>query len=277
MTSYENPTPKEGINTSNEHPLKEFWQLLLGIGAVILLLIVLVNSFAGVLAKQIPFKFEQRMVADFEFFERDNSERQQRLQALADELIPLMDLPEGMTITVHYSDEEIVNAFATLGGNLMFFKGLVERVESEEELAAVMGHEIAHIKHRHPISALGKGVLFATLAAFAGGASGSATGEWLIGSSTNLGMMKFSRDQERQADFEAARALQLRYGNILGAEALFERFSELEGEHVVTDPENKFAEFFRSHPYSEDRWESLLQQASGQGWSTVGTLTPLEL
>ena len=40
MTTYENPTPKEGINTTDEHPLKEFWQLVLGIGAVIVLLVV---------------------------------------------------------------------------------------------------------------------------------------------------------------------------------------------------------------------------------------------
>ncbi len=276
MTSYENPAPREGINTTEEHPLKEFAQLLLGLGFIFVLLIFLVHSFAGVIARQIPIEFEQRMVADLEFFESGDQDKQARLQALADELAPLMDLPEGMKVNVTYSEDEMVNAFATLGGNLVFFKGLVDRLESEEELAAVMGHEIAHLKYRHPITALGKGVMLGTLAAFAGGASGSAAGEWLIGSSTNLSMMKFSRDQERESDRAAAAVLQKRYGNIEGAQKLFERFSELEREFSVSEKKYKVVEMFRSHPYSDDRWAELAKEAIAEGWVTTGELTPLE-
>jgi predicted Zn-dependent protease len=271
---YENPTPREDINYSKEHPLKEFAQLLIGISIIILLVVFLVHTFAGALARQIPIAFEQRMVANFEFAQVEVSVEQQRLQDLANKLTPAMDLPDGMAVTVHYSDEEVVNAFATLGGNLIFFKGLLEKVSSEEELAAVMGHEIAHIKYRHPITAMGKGLTLATLAAFVGGASGSSAGDWLIGNSTNLGMMKFSRDQEREADQAAAAALQRVYGHIGGAQALFKSFAELEGRRDSDGSGAAVVEMFRSHPYSEKRWQALQQLAIDRNWAVSGNLTP---
>lgn len=276
MVTFENPTPKEGVNVTQEHPLKEFWQLLLGLGVIILLLVVLLNAFAGAIALQIPVEFEQRMVTDLGFFEPGDTKVRDQLQALADELSALIELPEGMTVTVSYSDDGLVNAFATLGGNLIFFKGLVDLMESEEELATVMAHEIAHLKYRHPIVAMGKSVVLGTLAAFVGGASGSTAGKWLIGSSTNLSMLKFSRDQERQADYTAAQVLQQRYGNIKGAMALFERFSKLEQQFSLSPNKNKMVEIFRSHPYSDDRWAELAAMAAREGWEINGKLTPLE-
>ncbi|HNV70944.1 MAG TPA: M48 family metalloprotease, partial [Candidatus Ozemobacteraceae bacterium] len=46
-------------------------------------------------------------------------------------------------------DSGEVNAFALPGGQIFVFRGLIECVESEAELAAVLGHEIAHVDLRH--------------------------------------------------------------------------------------------------------------------------------
>ncbi|MEM7361277.1 MAG: M48 family metallopeptidase [Pseudomonadota bacterium] len=270
---YENPKPREGINYSSEHPLKEFSQLLIGIVVIIAVVVITLNALAGRLAFYIPFEFERNMVSDFEFAEVEESLQQAYLQELADRLAPHMDLPEDMKITVHYSDSDTVNAFATLGGNLVFFQGLIEQMESEEELAAVMGHEIAHIKYRHPIVALGKGVTLATLAAFVGGSSASGAGGWLIGSSANLSLLKFSRDQESQADQAAAAGLQALYGHIGGAKDLFQSFAELEGQDSVTNP--GVVELFRSHPHSANRWIELQSLADTRGWLVDDARTKL--
>lgn len=272
---YENPQPREGINYSDEHPLKEFAQLLLGVAMIIVIGLLMVNLFIGVIARQIPIEFENRMVERFEIAKVKPSATQSKLQALADKLSVAMDLPSGMSIKVHYQDDPVVNAFATLGGNVVFFRGLLEKLTSEQELAAVMGHEIAHIKYRHPITSLGKGITLATLVAFVSGASGSAAGNWLIGSSSNLGLMKFSRDQEREADQAAAAALQSIYGNIKGADALFQRFSEMEAGKEAEVLKLFQSELFRSHPYSDQRWQALKTLTEERGWTIEGTLTPL--
>ncbi len=270
---YENPQPREGINVSNEHPLKEFIQLLAGAAIVIVLIVLSLTLFAGYLAQKIPFKYEQEMVAGFDLSKVTKSKQQQYLQELADKLALEMDLPEGMQITVHYDDADTVNAFATLGGNLIFFKGLIDKIDSEQELATVIAHEIAHIKYRHPIVALGKGLTLAVFATSISGSTGSGAGDWLIGNSANLSLLKYSRDQESASDAAAARAINRLYGNIGGAQILFEHFSELES----ANKNNPIVmELFQSHPYSEKCWQQLEALAAEKNWQTDGELTQLE-
>ena len=282
---YQNKQPAEGINTSDEHPLKEFAQLLLGVGLAIAVIVLLLTFIAGTLARYLPFAFEQSMVSALEISQVESSQEQQYLQSLADRLVLEMELPEGMTITVHYSDSDMVNAFATLGGNLFFFKGLLDTIESEDELAAVMGHEIAHVKYRHPIVALGKGVTLAAFAASISGFSGSGAGEWLIGNTANLSLLKFSRDQELDADAAAAEGLQRLFGHIGGARQLFVHFAELEQEVSINEMpgaesnnssnESTIVEMFRSHPYSDNRWLQLAERARDRNWQLGGELTDL--
>lgn len=285
MAFYENKQPPEGINTTDEHPLKEFAQLVFGIGLFIVVGLFVINFLIGGLTKYIPFKFEQSMVSELDVLQIEPSNQQRYLQDLADRLAQRMELEEEISITVHYSDSGTINAFATVGGHVFFFAGLINELESEQELAAVMAHEIAHIKHRHPIVALGKGVTLGALAAFISGASGSSAGDWLIGNSINLSLLQFSRDQEREADATAAEALYKTYGDIGGADKLFQRFAQFEADvkggvsdelENVTEKDSFALELFRSHPFSNERWRALTLLAESNKWPLGGELTPLE-
>ncbi len=276
MPQYSNPKPTEGINYSKEHPLKEFVQLLLGVFAAVVILLIVLNFMVGTLARYIPFEFEKNMVSDMSFSQVVESPQQTYLQDMADRISAHMNLPEGMTVTVHYRNTDMVNAFATLGGNLYFFQGLINQLETEDALAMVMAHEIAHVKHRHPIVALGKGITIATLMAFITGASGSKAGEWLIGSSANIGLLKFSRDQEKQSDESAAKAIYAHYGHIGGAKELFLMFDKIEANREESqgnaqNSNSSIKEIFRSHPYSKDRSELIEQMALKNGWPMSGT------
>lgn len=275
MPEYSNPKPKEGINYTKEHPLKEFSQLLIGVAVLTVAVVVSLNFLAGYFVRYIPFEFEKKMVADVAFLKVEENPQQQYLQELADRLSAHMALPQGMSVTVHYSNTDTVNAFATVGGNLFFFQGLINELESEDALATVMAHEIAHIKHRHPIVALGKGVTLAALMAFVSGASGSQAGDWLIGSSVDLGLLKFSRDQESESDASAARALAAEYGHIGGAKELFELFEGIEAD-IHDEKKSVLKEMFRSHPYSNERWQAIKVLAMEQGWSNSGVSPKLE-
>ena len=102
------------------------------------------------------------------------------------------------------------------------------------------------------------------------GATGSSAGEALISSSSNLGLMKFSRDQEQDADFLAAQAINSKYGNILGAQSLFNTFHSL-----TANEQSKTLVIFLSHPHSNERWKDLHAAAEENFWSVSGKLTPL--
>lgn len=268
----ENPKIKEGINTTQENPLKEFFQLTLGIVAIAITIIVLLHFSIGYFAKLIPFDFERQMVQDIESLQPRPSEQQKYLQALADDIAIYMDLPADMSVTIHYDSAETVNALATLGGHIFVYQGLIDNMPDENTLSMVIAHEIAHIKHRHPIVAAGKGLTLMVLAAAITGASGSSAGEALLGQSINLSLLSFSRDQERKADLEALKAINDYYGHVSGAKTLFSIFSDMPGSIEKSIPE-----FLRSHPVSEQRWQTLRDYALQHNFVLDGPVKPLEI
>ncbi|MGB7184161.1 MAG: M48 family metallopeptidase [Burkholderiaceae bacterium] len=265
---FDNPQVNHDVNVSAEHPLKEFVQLLAGLLVVGIVMLAVIHFAAGYFASKIPFRYEIAMVSHIDALRPTPSAQRETLQALADRISARMDLPPEMTITVHYSDEEIVNAFATLGGHVFFYKGLISKLESEDALAMVMAHEIAHVKHRHPIVSMGKGLTILALMGSIVGSSGSAAGETLLGTTIQVGLLKFSRDQERESDLTASAAINASYGHILGAKALFDLFDKVSAGQ-------RPPELLSSHPHSTDRWESLRAIAPDFGWQTNGDLTPL--
>lgn len=269
--SFENRKIPEGINVSQEHPLKEFVQLGVGIVLAVAAIVLTLHFLMGFLVRFLPFEYEKSMVKHLDILQVTPSSQQKKLQLLADELVPLMDLPDGMSITVHYSDDPTVNAFATIGGHVFMFKGLLEKMPSEDALAMVMAHEIAHVKHRHPIVAMGKGITLLAITYATVGASSSSAGQSIIGHSMNLGLLKFSRDQERESDDTALLALQRRYDNVKGAQQLFNIFAQAQSNQILPPA------ILSTHPESQDRWRRLKTVAETNGWNLDGETIPLAL
>ncbi|MFC1602824.1 M48 family metallopeptidase, partial [Pseudomonadota bacterium] len=157
-------------------------------------------------------------------------------------------LPPEMQITVHYMDDEMVNAFATLGGHLFMFRGLLEKLPNENAVAMVLAHEIAHIKHRHPIRSMGRGIIFGLAVTMVSSSLGNAMTDQVVANTGGLTVLKFSRDQEAEADQTALSSLHQLYGHVEGADRLFEVLEqEGEGEQL------QMSEFFSTHPLSESR------------------------
>ncbi|SNC63406.1 Peptidase family M48 [Hymenobacter gelipurpurascens] len=93
-------------------------------------------------------------------------------------------------------DDKTLNAFATPGGHIYVFSGLIKFLDSEDQLAGVLGHEIAHADRRHTSRQLqqqyGISVLLSVLL--------GENPNQLAQIATGLGQLKFSRDYEREAD-----------------------------------------------------------------------------
>lgn len=253
---YENPKIPEGINVSQEHPLKEFTYLVIGVGVSLILLVVLVGYTAGYLVKFIPFEYEvdlaNRTFTSQQTPTGEKTENHQLIEAYLQELTnniaKSQQLPEGMTITAHYVETDTINALATLGGNIIIFEGLLREMPSENALAMVVAHEIAHIKNRDPLMALGRGVAISVSLAAVTGFGDSSVVDQLLGNITLLTTLSFSRDQEAQADLDALETLNRHYGHVGGADVLFQVFMEQEGDDYQV-------EFLQTHPLSENRLE----------------------
>lgn len=107
------------------------------------------------------------------------------------------DLPWSFRIV----DDPAVNAFALPGGFIYVTRGILAYLDSEGELAAVLGHEIGHVTARHSVSRLSKQELF-TLGLGLGVAVKPELARYAEVAQQGLGLLflKFSRDDERQAD-----------------------------------------------------------------------------
>lgn len=268
---YENPEIPEGINTSNEHPLKELAWLASGVVIVSVVVGVFLTLATTLIVSIVPFSYEQEIAAPFiEELEYEEGDISAYLQTMAGDLSASMNLPADMLIQMHYIDEDTVNAFATLGGHIFIYRGLVQAMPGENSLAMVVAHEIAHIKHRDPIASLGRGVIFMIAWSLVTGASGSDIGGKALGQGGLLTLMSFSRDQERAADEDAIAAVERRYGHIAGANALFVQLDKEQGGGSDALPQ-----FFSSHPPNSDRSADIRRLAEAAGWHTEGELTPL--
>ena len=259
----ENPPVPEGINVSGQHPLRDFFvqgTLAVGVFAVCLLLL---GTLAGLLAPHVPFAWEQRAVARF-WPQVPASPEEAALNELAARVAHAMKLPADMPIVIHYwPDDCTINAAATLGGHIVVYRGLLRQMESEDELAALLAHEIAHVQHRDVARGVLRGIAAALLLAGVDSVSPVFSG------ATSLATLSFSREQERQADAAAARATAALYGHTGGAIALFSHLREIPGAQA------QGLELARSHPDFARRIETVRAQAQALGRAQTGTLTPL--
>jgi predicted Zn-dependent protease len=130
----------------------------------------------------------------------------QRLRAIADRLIPHAkiwnDKAGVWKWEVNLIGSPQVNAFCMPGGKIAFFTGLLTRLKlTDDEVAIVMGHEIAHALREHGRERMAKSTLLQL-----GTALGSAIfklndlGQAAVGQGAQLWMLKFSRDDETEAD-----------------------------------------------------------------------------
>jgi|GEM_PF-138911 Zn-dependent protease with chaperone function len=153
-------------------------------------------------------------------------------------------------------DTEVVNAFAAPGGFIFVTRGLLERTESEAELATVLGHETGHVCAWHGVIAIqhemGAGILTLLGTVAAGVAAGPEAAVAMLqtaGLFSDLYLLGYGRENEIQAD-----QLGLRYALSAGYDAqaaltFFQRLEKLEAQAGA----DEWEPYLRSHPPTETR------------------------
>jgi len=272
---YENPTQPEQVEAGDGHPLLEVAILLGGVVAIGAALIAAIAFGATWIAPKIPFRFEKQLADGFFQEQKPSSDkeslsREQALRAIAGRLTAEMDLPRNMSITVHYDPGAVLNAFASLGGHIVIYRGLIERMPNEDALAAVIAHEIAHVRHRHPAASLGRGVAFALVLSVIGMSTRSGVADRVVGAAPSLALLKFSRDQEEEADADAVLAIAKVYGHVGGIQDLFRVFQDARPDAPGG------VQFLLTHPVTAQRLQNVATTAARQGWATTGDRKPLD-
>jgi predicted Zn-dependent protease len=130
----------------------------------------------------------------------DNAELQQYVQSMGSALAAVSHRP---ALNWHFTvvNSPVVNAFAIPGGYIYLTRGILAYLNNEAELAGVMGHEIGHVTARHSVQQITRQQL-AQVGLGIGGVISPTFGRFgnLTQGSLNLVFLRFSRDNEREAD-----------------------------------------------------------------------------
>jgi beta-barrel assembly-enhancing protease len=268
---YRNPHIPEGINTSRVHPLREFALLSLGALALIGVLAMVMGWFGGQLSRWLvsvdtEVAWGERLRAEFDGT-RAAPSLQHYLDGLAAKVEEAMPLPEGMHVKLIYSDDETVNAFATLGGTIILYRGLLERIPHENALVMLIAHENAHLMRRDPIVSIGSAIGIQTAVSLLLYGNEAST----LQQAGLFTQLAFSRDMESSADASALQALVSIYGHVSGAQDLFKAIQSERKELGDSEP----PAFFSTHPLDQKRIQTLARIARDQGWRSDLPTTPL--
>jgi beta-barrel assembly-enhancing protease len=149
-----------------------------------------------------------------------------------------------------------VNAFALPGGPIWIHRGVLHAATNESQVAGVIAHEIAHIAQRHAANQLSNATLtnlgLGLLGAILGNSGGASAAQAAAGLLANGVFLKFSRDDEREADKVGLTMLTRAGWDGRGMVELFEILRK-EGQR---DP-GSVEVFFSSHPSPQDRINEL--------------------
>ena len=178
----------------------------------------------------------------------------QRLAAVSDRQLPY---------EFAVLNNSIPNAWALPGGKIAVNRGLLTELNSESELAAVLGHEIVHAAARHSAQAMSRGMLIqgGLLAAQVAAHDSDYRNIYLAGAGIGAQLLtqRYSREAELEADRYGIEYMQRAGYDAQGAVSLQETFVRMNERKQS----NWLAGLFASHPPSQERLEANRQRVAG--------------
>jgi len=147
-------------------------------------------------------------------------------------------------------DKRTINAFALPGGQVFITEALYDKLENEDQLAGVIGHEIGHVIERHGSERMAKGSLIQGLVGAAGVAGGSASSSSIASYVGNMAQMKYGRGDELESDEWGVKLMMLSHYNpeeLLGVMDILEKAAG----------GGKTPEFLSTHPRPANRKEHI--------------------
>jgi predicted Zn-dependent protease len=153
-------------------------------------------------------------------------------------------------------DDNTLNAFCTPGGYIYVYTGIIKYLDSEDDLAGVLGHEIAHADQRHTTETMTRDNGIGLLLSIVSGQNQSG----LVALVKNLSDLKYSRCHESEADDYSVRYLSGTNYRCNGAASFFEKIQASGGSGTPA--------FLSTHPDPGDRVLNINRISAEKGCNT---------
>ncbi|AMM50098.1 hypothetical protein TH61_01390 [Rufibacter sp. DG15C] len=231
----------------------------------------LLPAAADFLSRQMPVATEitlgEKIYAQLVDKEEVDTVRTQHAQRFLKQLSITSEYPLAITVV----QDKTVNAFALPGGHMVIFTGLLDQLQTPEELAALLGHEYAHVQERHTLRSMARQlstyVFLSLLLNDVAGLSGL-----ILENADKLNALHYSRSLEQEADTQGFFLLKANKLDPKGMQRLFERLQKaapsssevptLVSSHPLTSERLKHLNtLIKANPYAVKPASSNLQQA----------------
>ncbi len=205
----------------------------------------IIPSIAEGTAAAIPIKYEQSFGVQIKnsLLVNDSIDvkKTESLKSFFNKL--KFETPYELDLTVVHSS--IQNAFAIPGGHIVVYTGIMDNMECPEELAALLGHELVHVNHRHGTKSIFRNLANAIILSILLNDVNGITAV-LVDNANSLDKLSFSRHLEKEADEEALEMMFQNNINPYGMIHLLEQLNELsEGINIP--------QILSSHPITTQR------------------------
>lgn len=199
----------------------------------------------------------QQLVKEFEI--SDTTGQADRVRTIGRRLAQVSDRRDyEYKFFVVKKDE--LNAFTTPGGNIYIFSGLLEKLETDDQIASVLAHEIGHCAARHTVKKYQAALGYSLVGSIVLGQIESENAQQIASMSTNVVMSLVFSAYGRKDEYEADR-LGIKYLRLAGYDpnASAETLEILQKES--DDPGGPAV--LRSHPHIPDRIEAVKEEIEG--------------
>ncbi|MBY0425933.1 MAG: M48 family metalloprotease [Cytophagales bacterium] len=163
-------------------------------------------------------------------------------------------------------NDTTLNAFCTPGGYIYVYTGIIKYLDTEDDFAGVLGHEMGHAALRHSTKAMtseyGVGTLLSIVTALLGNSSTAAVASSIANIAANLGSLKYSRCHETEADDASVRYLNGSVYKCNGAASFFQKL-------IASGGTSSTPVFLSTHPDPGNRVTSINSKSASLGCNTL--------
>ncbi len=207
----------------------------------------------------------QKMAAQVESTEKlyPDQEVQAYVNGVGQRIAGVSDRKE---LPYHYQvlDSKEINAFATPGGYIYVYSGLLKILDDEAELAGVLAHETSHVVARHGVKRLQQVLGVQVVLSLALGSS-SQISQDLASTSVGIILQGYSRDNEYEADQYGTYYMDKAGYNPNGMKDLLEKLDKMSSKEPTF-----FEKLSASHPPTKERITRVEKEISGFGSKVEG-------
>lgn len=230
---------------------KNQWRM---IRMLVVFMVILVSAYiwlvpflAERLAKRVPVSYEERLGNGIYEAIKPTFTIDAEKTAFINDFFRELNIDSKYDINITVVKENVTNAFALPGGNIIVYDKIIAGMSGYEELAALLSHEFTHVEERHTTRALFRQQASSLFISIIFGDAGT-IGNVIVSNADDLKGLSYSRKLEKDADLNGLKILSERKIDCNGFVHLFELL-----EKEIAETGGEPTEWINSHPDIEKR------------------------